>query len=386
MTYLRILQNTHINKFIEATPNDFTIRKRKTGASKASYELDNTKFKTKVELTTTDNLSEITSLENQLKEKKLLPAQKRALKKQIDELKNQTLDYCINKLAHTRIIDVFNLLQVEIANNLYEKNMTLEEAKQKEWIFSLSIEHVQKMLNVEYWAANQYLEGLADLLKIITLTATENVRNGHPDFIDINVTIQREKKKGVFYFYFHPAFIALMSWGTRRPLLNNFDYDAKNCIYMGKLRNKLETIFYTNELNSGNYQRLKIKNLLPIFYKADISKNPKKTFIEPLKKHLAEMGKTGEFVFYFTGERGKKLEDNYRNYLDLDADGHLKSEQESLEIEEIDNYRSRVKINELLENVYLNYTFQERPKMQITKKTAQKRRRAREKTAKNRTE
>jgi hypothetical protein len=177
-----------------------------------------------------------------------------------------------------------------------------------------------------------------------------------------------------------------MSWGTRRPLLNNFDYDAKTCIYMGKLRNKLETIFYANELNSGKYQRLKIKNLLPIFYKADITKNPKKTFIDPLKKHLAEMGKTGEFVFYFTGEKGKKLDKSYCNYLDLDENGHLISEHEAQEIEEIDNYRNRVKINELLENVYLNYTFQERPKMQITKKTAQKRRRAREKTAKNRTE
>lgn len=383
MAYLAILQNTHINKFIEATPNDFEIHKRKIGASKASYELDDKKYKTKVELTTTNNLSEITSLENQLKRNKLLPAQKRALKKQIDELKNQTLDYCINKLAHTRIIDVFTLLQVEISNNLNEKNMTLEEAKQKEWCFSLSIAYVQKMLNVEYWSALQYLEGLADLLKIITLTALENRRTSHPDFVDINVTIQREKKKGVFYFYFHPAFIALMSWGTRRPLLVNFDYDAKTCIYMAKLRYKLESIFYTNELNSGDYQRIKIENLLPIFYKADIAKNPKKTFVEPLKKHLAEMGKTGEFVFYFTGEKGKKLDDRYCNYLDLDKAGHLKSEQEGLEIEEIDlNNRSRVKINELLENVYLNYTFLDRPICKISKNTAQKRRRAKEAKAK----
>ena len=385
MAYLEILQNKHINKFIESTPSEYEIHKRRFGASKATYELDNAKFKTKVELTTTNNLSEITSLKNQLKETKLLPAQKRALKKQIDELKNQTLDYCINKLAHTRIIDVFNLLQVEIANNVVERDMTLEEAEKKKWCFSLSISYVQQMLNVEYWSALQYLEGLADLLKVITLTTTEKGKSKNPDFVDINVTIQREKKKGVFYFHFHPAFIALMSWGRKMPLLANFDYDAKTCIYMGKLRYKLVSIFHTNELNSGEYQRLKIDSLLPVFYKADLTKNPKKTFIDPLKKHLAEMGKEGEFVFYFSGEKGKQLEANYRNYLDLDEDGHLKSEREGIELEEVDNFRSRVKIDELLENVYLNYTFINRPIYKITQSTAQKRRRAREAKAKKAT-
>jgi len=392
MTYRKLLQTSQVNDFIESTPNNYNVHKPRIGTSKATYNTSNVAFNTKIEIATKDTRSELEKLKLQLRDKSLPPAQKKRIKEEISNLKNMTLDYCIQKLAHTRIIDVFNLLQIEMEKNIKERRMTPEEAKTKTWCFELSIEYVKKMLNVSFANANLYLEGLADLLKVITITSY-TTKGKYPDFIDTNITIQRKKQKGVFYFYFHPSFIALMSWGSSRPILLNFDYDARNLIYMGKLRNYLEGVFYNSELNSGQIKRIKIENLLKIFYKANIVKNPKKSFIEPLKKHLAELGKTGEFIFYFSGEKGKQLSESYRIYLDLDKEGRLLSETEGAEIEEIGNTRARVKINELLQNVYLNFTFVDRPVFHITQSTAQKRRRSREKkqktkekTAKTRTE
>lgn len=354
---------SHLTNTIEnATPNGFIDRK-KNRLGKATAKLLNAGncYSTQIELTTEEKTALSTDFNRQLE--------------------------AIKTVTSSRFVDVFDLLLEEIAKDIgVNKHLDLNTL-QEHTCFSLNVDEVCKRFGITYKGALNLLNDVSQRLISELHFVFRDLKNKKSKLGEIrrfNAVEETSLKKNMLTVRFTGTFIKVLAFtGNRRPtLIEGMDYNPKQLKYMGQLRNKLEDLFFENELNAGKYQRVKLANILPIFSSANMAKNPLQTFINPLKRHLSHLEETGLFKCKFTGAKGALLPSIYRDYLEVTKEGELIKD-----LEAGDGVKSvpRIKVNELLNNVYLSYTYLDRPEMKITKKTAQQRR-AKEKTAKNRTE
>lgn len=341
-----------------ATRKDFKERKKNLeGVSTANLVNTNEKYSTEIQITTEEY--------NNLK----------------DDFTRQL--QAIKAVTNSRFIDVFDLIINKYATDpdFYKKKMTLKEVHNNNKEYVLKVDEVCHLLGISYDTAYRLLSEVTEYLNNNLHFSFKAYKRKFAPVKHIQGFQSLTLSNGKLEIYFSEPFLHLLShFGERRPLLvHALNYDAKQLKYMGKLRNKLESDFFLSLLNSGQYKRIRLINILPLFDGANIKKRPKESFIEPLKRHLSFLEESGFFQCSFTGAKGINLSSDYRAYLEVDRDGKLiKDIEAGAGIKTI----PRIKVNELLNNVYLSYTFLERPLYKITKKTAQKIRRAKERKAK----
>lgn len=344
---------THFTSTLEgAIPADFKERKvNKLGVATAKLAKACDRYSSQIQLTTQEKTALVDDFENQLK--------------------------AIKAVTSTRFVDVFDLLIMEFSDDPhFLKEVTMKEAHDHNKFYEIKIDDVCHLFGITYAPAYHLLKETGEILRNnLKFNFTDKKRKyGTSTFINgvSSATVQ----KGALIVHFTDEFLYLLSMGERRPVLvPALKYDAKQLKYMGQLRNRLESQFWLNHLNSGQYQRISLAHIAPLFYGANIKQRPRESFINPLKRHLSFLEDTGFFKFTFTGAKGAPLSADFRAYLDVNKDGGLIRESDAGEgVSTV----PRIKVNELLNNVYISYTFLKRPNMKITKKTAQRRRRAKE--------
>ena len=358
--YRKKVQTHFTSTLEESTPEDFKDRKVNK-LSISSTKLTNIcdRYSTEISLTTQEKKALTNEFENQLK--------------------------AIKAVTNTRFIDVFDLLLMEFSDDPDFLNpVTMKEAHDHNKYYKIKIDDVCHLFDIAYDTAYHLLKDTGEILRDCLKFNFYDKKRKYGTSAFINGVSSTTIEKGALVVHFTDEFLYLLSLGERRPvLISALKYNAKQYQYMGQLRNRLESQFWLNHLNSGQYQRISLAHIAPLFYGANIKKRPRESFINPLKRHLSFLEDTKYFKFTFTGAKGAPLSSDFRHYLEVNKEGGLIKESEPGEgVTAI----PRIKINDLLNNVYISYTFLNRPKMQITKKTAQKRRRAREKTAQKRTE
>ncbi len=376
--YLDILQNNTTSIISEMTPKQF----EKTAPDrmrqvKATMHDSNRVYEHDIQLTATDFTFEIENLETKLQSKHLTSGQRKSIIKERNDLQAQGLDVLIQKSTNTRFVDVLNVLQTKLADvTKLPPGLKFDEITANNMRYEIPIDEICNSFKVSFSTAEKILDNTGDTLqKMLVRYSNKKVKD---QLIKgwFRILAGMERRKNVYHFIFTPQFIYLMSLGgknsSRRPALLVFDYDAKEYKFMGQLRNFLESRFYYNELNNGEIQRIKLRNVLPIFYNANIEKNPKKDFFEPLKQHLAKLQECGLFACAFTGPKGAPLQKEHYDYLGVDINGQLITDEEPGEQPKT----PRVKVNDLLDNVYLSYTYFERPERHITATTKKYRRNA----------
>ena len=357
----RSKMQSHLTNTVEsATPKSFTDRKKnRLGAATTKLINACDRYSTQIELTT----EEKTALTNDFT-------------RQLEAIKTVT---------SSRFVDVFDLLLEQIALDAgVNKHIDLSTIKEGHTRFKLDVNEVCRRFKISYKGALNLLNEAGRILITEMHFVFRDLKRKNSKLGDIkrfNAVSSTAIQNNALTVNFTTEFITVLALtGNRRPtLIEGLDYNPKQLKYMGQLRNKLEDQFFENEMNAGQYQRLKLANILPVFGGANMAKNPLQTFINPLKRHLSHLESTALFKCKFTGAKGAPLPSNFRDYLEVNKDGELIKECEPGEGV---NAVPRIKVNELLNNVYLSYTFLERPEMKITRKTAQQRRRAKEKSAK----
>lgn len=347
------IQNHLTNTMQEASAADFKERKKnRLKQSTAKLVKASEYFISELELTTEE---------------------KTALK---DDFTRQLND--IKTLTGTRSIDLFDLLMQKVAEN---PNINKENAKTLAQIdidktqYKLDLNEVCKLFNIEYRSAyNLCANFMRILINNLHFKFKLPKRKNDPYVMlgRFNAVSSTNLAKNILTVNFTSEFIfVLASTGNRLPMLNvGLDYNPKQLKYMGQLRNKLQLYFFECQLNAKQYARLKLINILPLFSGADMKQRPLESFINPLKRHLSHLEGTGLFKCKFTGSKGAALSSDFRHYLDVNKEGELIKD---IEAGEGVNSVPRIKVNELLNNVYLSYTFLERPETKITKKTTKNR-------------
>lgn len=352
------MQNHLTNTMEEASEADYTERKKdRLGHATAKLVKASEHYTTELELTT----EEKTALESDFA-------------RQLSEIKS---------LTSTRAIDLFDLLLQKVAENLnvnkgQSKDLIHIDAKKTQ--YKLDLNEVCKLFNIEYRSAYNLCTNFMKILVNDLHFRFKAPKRKKDDFAVLGrfnaVSSSVIRKNQLIVNFTREFMFVLANTGNRLPMLNaGLDYNPKQLKYMGQLRNKLQLYFYECQLNAKQYARLKLANISPLFGGADMKQRPLESFINPLKRHLSHLEGTGFFKCKFTGAKGAPLSADFRRYLDVNKDGELITESEAGE-----NVSAvpRIKVNELLNNVYLSYTFLDRPETKITKKTAQKIRRAKE--------
>lgn len=352
------MQNHLTNTMEEASEADYTERKKdRLGHATAKLVKASEHYTTELELTT----EEKTALESDFA-------------RQLNEIKS---------LTSTRAIDLFDLLLQKVAEN---PDINKDNAKELVKIdvnktqYKLDLNEVCKLFNIEYRSAYKLCTNFMRILVNDLHFRFKAPKHKNDPYITLGrfnaVSSSVIRKNKLIVNFTREFMFVLANTGNRLPMLNaGLDYNPKQLKYMGQLRNKLQLYFFECQLNAKQYARLKLANILPLFSGGDIKQNPLRDFINPLKRHLSHLEGTGLFKCKFTGAKGAPLSADFRHYLDVTKDGELITECEAGEgVSAV----PRIKVNELLNNVYLSYTFLDRPETKITKKTAQRRRRAKE--------
>ena len=352
------MQNHLTNTMEEASEADYTERKKdRLKHATAKLVKASEHYTTELELTT----EEKTALESDFA-------------RQLNEIKS---------LTSTRAIDLFDLLLQKVAEN---PDINKDNAKELVKIdvnktqYKLDLNEVCKLFNIEYRSAYNLCTNFMKILVNDLHFKFKAPKHKNDPYITLGrfnaVSSSVIRKNKLIVNFTREFMFVLANTGNRLPMLNaGLDYNPKQLKYMGQLRNKLQLYFFECQLNAKQYARLKLANILPLFSGADMKQNPLRNFINPLKRHLSHLEGTGLSKCKFTGAKGAPLSADFRHYLDVTKDGELITECEAGEGV---NAVPRIKVNELLNNVYLSYTFLDRPETKITKKTAQRRRRAKE--------
>jgi hypothetical protein len=366
-----MLQSKTITVLSTFTESDVQINEpNRLGERTAELFNEDDTYKNEIKITTHENSKKIESLEQELKSnKKLQKEQKKDLTKQLKELQDNAIETVVSQLTSTRFIDIFHLLLTKMAiakTVVNSQTLTLDTINGTHTRFTLGINEVCQMLGIEYRTAFDLLEQTGESLKRITIKY-DNKKQKNSLIKGWFVILQSyELRNNVFTFEFSNKFALLMlKTGNIRPTLADaYKYDAREYKYMGRLRYKLESDFFTSKLNAGQIKRIRLSNLVGLF-NGDISKNPKR-ILDLLRIHLSALQNTDCFKCAFTLSKGEPLPAEYIDYLELASDGTLK---ENEELDEIKIFSNRIKVKELLNNVMLSYTFLKRPEFKLTNKT-----------------
>ena len=338
------IQNHLTNTMEDVNAEQFSERK-KDKLKKATAKLVKTSeyYITEMELTTTEK----TALEN--------------------DFACQLND--IRALTNTRNSDLFDLLLQKVAENLNinrNDNKELAKIDLNKTQYKLDLNEICDQFGITYRSAynlcNDFLKILVDDLHF-KFKAPKRKGDPFPTLGRFNAVSSSVIRKNTLVVNFTREFMfVLANTGNRLPMLTaGLNYDAKSLKYMGPLRRKLELYWWESlkefKKKFGVNTRIKLANILPIFSGIDMSKNPIR-FVNSLKDHLSHLEETGYFNCKFTGPKGAPLPADFRRYLDVNKDGALIRESDAGEgVSTV----PRIKVNELLNNVYLTYTFIENP-------------------------
>lgn len=350
------IQNHLTNTMEDVNAEQFSERK-KDKLKKATAKLVKTSeyYITEMELTTTEK----TALEN--------------------DFTRQLND--IRALTNTRNSDLFDLLLQKVAENLNinrNDNKELKKVDLDNTQYKLDLNEVCDQFGITYRSAynlcNDFLKILVDDLHF-KFKAPKRKGDPFPTLGRFNAVSSSIIRKNTLIVNFTREFMfVLANTGNRLPMLNvGLDYNAKQLKYMNPLRRKLELYWWEcvkeSKKKFGVNTRIKLANILPIFSGADIKQRPLESFIQPLKNHISWLEDTEHFKCKFTGPKGAPLPADFRRYLDVNKDGALIRESDAGEgVSTV----PRIKVNELLNNVYLTYTFLEQPNSTDGKKKGKK--------------
>jgi hypothetical protein len=350
------MQNHLTNTMEDATAEQFSERKKdRLGKATAKLTKKSECYTTEMELTTIEK----TALE--------------------DDFARQLND--IKALTNTRNSDLFDLLLQLVAENLNinrNDNKELEKIDLSKTQYKLALNEVCDRFGITYRSAynlcNDFMKVLVDDLHF-KFRVQKRKKDDFTTLGRFNAVSSSVIRRNTLIVNFTPEFMfVLANTGNRLPMLTvGLDYNPKQLKYMGPLRRKLEFYWWECVKDSkkkfGVYVRLKLANLLPYFSGADMKQRPLESFVNPLKRHLSHLEGTGYLKCKFTGPKGAPLSSDFRSYLEVNKDGELIAECEAGEGV---NAVPRIKVNDLLNNVYLTYTFLENPETKGTKKTRKK--------------